>query len=78
MLRESENVYQEYLKELKGENIPVEDTGMGFKFFKYLRMHIAKKSSKAPFDFKEIRLELHPSIIEGIGVFSARKIRDGD
>ena len=76
LLIKPESEYQEYIKELEGKKTPEFDTpGKGYKLFKYIRGRIVKK--KLP-DFKEVRLELHPSPIEGIGVFAARKIAIGN
>ncbi len=82
LLATPEREYLKYIEELEGERTPEPDTGLLYeRFIKIrglvgnVRKHINKEAQP---DFKDVRLELHPSKVDGVGVFAARQIKKGE
>jgi hypothetical protein len=82
LLLRSEEEYQGYIEELEGKRQPAPDRKQWYSRFKKIRRlcenfrkRIIKQTRPA---FKDVRLELHSSQIDGVGVFAARHIKKGE
>jgi|GEM_PF-320724 len=78
LLFQSEEEYEQYRRELLGEVNIEPDHDRFMKLHKWIRKILKNSTIGMTLKFRDILIELKPSSIDGVGVFAARNLNQGD